>query len=127
MNEISLQEGQIKELLIRHWKLRYDMVGEQSVDDLVRALEQGHPEGELFQRFEGGADFDLSQAFKTLVEAATFLKTCIEIYKLIRAKKGGKPTVGELEKEVRATKTFDRVKSRLTKKKFHAILGDVID
>ncbi len=126
MNEHNIDTERIKQLLNRHWKLRYELVGEQSVNDLVRAIEEGRSSDELFQRFEGGADFDLSQALQVLSLAATFLKTCIEVYNLLRSKKGKKPTVAELEAEVRTTTNFDRIKQTLTKRRFLGILGDII-
>ena len=117
---------EIKKLLRRHWALRFDMVGEQSVDDLIQAIVRDHPEDTLFRRIEGGADFDLQQSLEILVEAATFLKTAIEIYTLLSGKLERKPTAEELQRQVETSKYFERVKKTLTADKIATILRDII-
>jgi hypothetical protein len=118
----NTEEEQLEALLNEYWKLRCDVAGKQSVKDIVVAVHEGRSLDNLFQRFHGGADFDLLQTLKTLAEAATLLKTCLDVYKTIRSKSRRKPTATELDKEVRATMVFDRVKEPAVTDKFGSIV-----
>src|SRR5436309_1330538 len=96
------QRNQLKALLNKHWKLRSDLVGNQSVEDLITAVQAGYPPDAIFRRTEGGTDFDMYHALQILVEAATLLKSSIDIYNALALKLKRKPTPTELENEVKA-------------------------
>src|SRR4051812_14817820 len=115
------QRAQLKKLLNEHWKLRCDLAGNQSVEDIVGAVDDGRPLENLFQRVQGGADFDLLQTLKILAEAATLVKVCVDTFIAMCSRSDRKPTAIELDKEIRATLVLDRVKEPSVTSKLESI------
>jgi|GEM_PF-6402128 len=121
MNGETDSHALIKELLNKHWALRCELVGKQSVEDVINAAENDYEANAIFKKTEGGADFDMAQALKTIAEAAVLTKTCIEIYKLRK----GRWTLAELEKDIRSTGVLERITKTVVSEKFAAILNDL--
>jgi|ERR1700694_2464782 hypothetical protein len=120
------QKDQLTTLLYKHWKLRCDVVGKQSVEDLATAIQEGHSPDDIFKRIEGGRDFDITFTLKVLVEAATLVKVSIEIYKALHSTLGRKPTSSELENEVKAAGVLDRVTQAAVKDKLPTVVEDLV-
>jgi len=120
------QRDQLTTLLCKHWKLRCDVIGKQSVKDLATAIQEGHSPDTIFKPIEGGRDFDMAFTLKVLVEAATLLKTSLEIYKALHSNLGRRPTTNELEKEIEAAGVPDRVTQTAVKDKLPAVVKDLV-
>src|SRR4051812_43544471 len=111
------QRDQLTTLLCKHWKLRCDVVGKQSVKDLATAIQEGHSPDAIFKRIEGGRDFDIAFTLKVLVEAATLVKTSIDVYKALHSTLGRKPTSSEVENGIQAAGILARVSQPIVKDK----------
>jgi len=120
------QRDQLTTLLYKHWKVRCDVVGKQSVEDLATAIQEGHPPDTIFKRIEGGRDFDMAFTLQVLVQAATLVKASIDIYKALHSKLGRKPTSSELENEVKAAGVLDSVSQETVKDKLPTVVEDLV-
>lgn len=121
----SDQRDLIRVLLNKHWRVRAEVVGKQSVEDLLAAVEEGTPPDEIFRSTEGGRSFDMLQTLQVLAQAAILLKACVEIFNLLRTALGRKPTAAELEEEVKAKGALNQVTDEGVKGMVPAILEDL--
>lgn len=71
-----------------------EAVGESNVSDLVAG-------SATYEQPEKGLRFDIVEALKALAEALVYIKTALEIFKLLKEQFGRKPTEQELEKAVK--------------------------
>ena len=120
------QKDQLTTLLYKHWKLRCDVVGKQTVEDLATAIQEGHSPDDIFKKIEGGRDFDMAFTLQVLVQAATLVKASIEIYNALRSRFGRKPTSSEVENEVKAAGVLDRVTQAAVKDKLPTVVEDLV-
>jgi len=119
------QKDQIRVLLNKHWRVRAEVVGKQSVEDLVTAVEDGTPPDAIFKSTEGGRSFDMLQTLQVLAQAVILLKGCLEVFNLLRATLGRKPTSAELEEGVKEKGVLNQVSDEGVRGKVPAILEDL--
>ena len=120
------QKDQLTTLLCKHWKLRCDVVGKQTVEDLATAIQEDQSHDTIFTRIKGGRDFDMFFTLQVLVQAATLVKASIDIYKVLQSNLGRKPTSSEVENEVKSAGVLDRVTQAIVKDKLSAVVEDLV-
>ena len=120
---------EIGAFLKRHWSSRCELVGDQSLDDLVNAVCGGQSTDNVFKPIQGGADFDFGQSLQVLTQAVILVKACIEIYKTwdeVSLKKAEKPSPDRLAEEVKATGAFKQVTDPTVAGKLKLVIEDVV-
>ena len=74
------ESSEIKRLLIAEWEDQCELVGPQTLDEIVSVAESGGDERQ-FRAAEGGANFSAPEVLKLLIEGATLVRICIGIWK----------------------------------------------
>lgn len=85
----------IRSLLQAQWPEECEIVDRLTVDRIVTAALDNQSFDDAFRSIHGGADWDAIEVIKFLVQAATFIKTSLEVWKLLLAQLGRKPSKKE--------------------------------
>jgi hypothetical protein len=86
----------IRTILETQWPDECEIVDRATLERIVAVAQEGQTFESAFRSVRGGADWDVQEIIKSLVDAAVLIKTSLEAWKLLTAQMGRKPSKKEL-------------------------------